>query len=276
MNVSAQISDVPATPLNRALGSVRLSVKPKGTTSGIETLYQAGALKAVFPRTPDMTCVLVNTAGGITGGDQFSTQAHVRPDAKLTLTTQAAERAYRAQPHETGTVRTTLCADENATLRWLPQETILFDRCNLNRCLTVKLTGQADALIVEPMIFGRAAMGENQIDGSVRDRIEIFQDDQPIYIDSWSMSGDLSAQMARPAIGGGATAMASLIWVSPQAETALDTVRALLPESAGASLRAPNMLCVRMLAEDGYNMRKSLLPVLDYLTQNSLPTCWRL
>lgn len=276
MNVSAQISDVPATPLNRANGSVRLSVKPKGTTSGIETLYQAGALKAVFPRTPDMTCVLVNTAGGITGGDQFSTQAHVRPDAKLTLTTQAAERAYRARPHETGTVRTTLCADENATLRWLPQETILFDRCNLNRCLTVKLTGQADALIVEPMIFGRAAMGENQIDGSVRDRIEIFQDDQPIYIDSWSMSGDLSAQMARPAIGGGATAMASLIWVSPQAETSLDTVRALLPESAGASLRAPNMLCVRMLAEDGYNMRKSLLPVLDYLTQNSLPTCWRL
>ncbi|MEP6020834.1 MAG: urease accessory protein UreD [Paracoccaceae bacterium] len=276
MNVSAQISDAPALPLNRANGCVRLSVKPKGNKSGIETLYQAGALKAVFPRTPDMTCVLVNTAGGITGGDQFSTQAHVRPNAKLTLTTQAAERAYRARPHETGTVRTTLCADENATLRWLPQETILFDRCNLNRCLTVKLTGQADALIVEPMIFGRAAMGENQIDGSVRDRIEIFQDDQPIYIDSWSMSGDLSAQMARPAIGGGATAMASLIWVSPKAETSLDTVRALLPQSAGASLRAPNMLCVRMQAKDGYNMRKTLLPVLDHLTQNSLPTCWRL
>ena len=276
MNVSAQISDVPATPLNRANGSVRLSIKPKGNKSGIETLYQAGALKAVFPRTPDMTCVLVNTAGGITGGDQFSTQAHVLPGAKLTLTTQAAERAYRARPHETGTVRTTLCADETATLRWLPQETILFDRCNLNRCLTVKLTGQADALIVEPMIFGRAAMGENQIDGSVRDRIEIFQDDQPIYIDSWSMSGDLSAQMARPAIGGGSTTLASLIWVSPQAETSLDAVRTLLPESAGASLRAPNMLCVRMLAKDGYNMRKSLLPVLDYLTQNSLPTCWRL
>ncbi|MEO9819727.1 MAG: urease accessory protein UreD [Paracoccaceae bacterium] len=276
MNVSAHVTDLSATPLNRANGSVRLSVKPKANSSGIETLYQAGALKAVFPRTQDLTCVLVNTAGGITGGDQFSTQAHVRSNAKLTLTTQAAERAYRARPHETGTVRTTLCADANATLRWLPQETILFDSCNLNRCLTVKLTGQADALIVEPMIFGRAAMGETQVHGSIRDRIEIFQDDQPVYIDSWSMTGDLSAQMARPAIGGGATAMASLIWVNTHAETALDTVRALLPRTAGASLRAPNMLCIRLLAKDGYHMRKSLLPVLDYLTQNSLPTCWRL
>ena len=276
MNVAAQVSDHALTPLNRANGCVRLSVKPKGNTSGIETLYQSGALKAVFPRTQDMTCVLVNTAGGITGGDQFSTHAHVRPNARLTLTTQAAERAYRARPRETGKVRTTLQADENTALRWLPQETILFDRCNLNRRLTVNLAGQVDALIVEPLIFGRAAMGETQIDGSIHDRIEIFQDGQPIYIDSWTMSGDLCAQLRRPAIGGGATAMVSLIWVSNQAEVALDKVQTLLPETAGASLRASNMLCIRLLAKDGYHMRKTLLPTLDYLTQNSLPTCWRL
>ncbi len=276
MNAPARLNNLQPTPLNRARGHVRLSVQSNGTKTGIEDLYQAGALKAVFPRTPTMTCVLVNTAGGVTGGDQFSTQAHVGTQGHLTLTTQAAERAYRARAGETGRVRTTLSAESYATLRWVPQETILFDDCNLDRCLRVDLKDRAEALIVEPMIFGRAAMGETRIKGTVRDRIEVTQNGRLVYLDSWAMDGDITAQLDRPAIGQGASAMASIILVSDSAETALERMRALLPDTAGASLKAANVLCMRFLAQNGYLLRKALLPILDDLTHNSLPTCWRL
>ncbi len=81
--------------------------------------------------------ILVNTAGGITGGDQFDLDISLQTGAQLTLTTQAAERAYRAQPGEVGQVTSRLSVQTGAALKWLPQELILFDRCALNRRLDI-------------------------------------------------------------------------------------------------------------------------------------------
>ncbi len=54
----------------------------------------------LFPRpdTAALTAVLLNTAGGLTGGDRFSVSATAADGSRLTLTTQAAERVYRALP----------------------------------------------------------------------------------------------------------------------------------------------------------------------------------
>ena len=267
---------LPETPLNRAQGDARLSVQRIDGHTRLKDLYQAGSLKLVFPRSADFTGVLVNTAGGITGGDRFRTQAEVLAQGQLSLTTQAAERAYKARPGETGTVRTDLTARAGARLRWLPQETILFDGCALDRRMRVALDGDARALLVEPLVLGRAAMGEGQVRGSMRERIEIFRDGRCFFRDSWWLSGDLTDLMTRPGLGGGATAMASLVLVHPHAEALLEPVRALLPETGGASLRGRDLLVARCLAADGYTLRKALLPILDLLTHNTLPTCWRL
>ncbi|HBC09391.1 MAG TPA: urease accessory protein, partial [Rhodospirillaceae bacterium] len=71
--------------------------------------------------------VLLNTAGGLTGGDVYGTEALAGPDAFLTLTSQACERVYRATGDQPARVETRLSADAGARLHWLPQETILFD-----------------------------------------------------------------------------------------------------------------------------------------------------
>jgi urease accessory protein len=70
--------------------------------------------------------------------------------------------------------------------------------------------------------------------------------------------------------------MASLVYVAPDAASNLEPVRALLPDTAGASLLAGDMLVMRLLASDGFEMRRSLIPILDLLSQNTLPTSWRL
>lgn len=219
---------------------------------------------------------MVNTAGGITGGDQYTLAATVGAGGTLTLTTQAAERAYRAQVGEIGSVATTLTVEDHATLNWLPQELILFDHCALRRRLQIDLHGSAELLMVEPVVFGRAAMNERLTEVFFRDYIRINRDAQPIYLDGMDLSGDAAAHTARRAIAGGARAMASVVLVRPDAAAQLDALRAMLPPTAGASLLANDILVVRQLAEDSFALRRDLMPILSHLTNNSLPISWRL
>ena len=269
------VTGLPVQP--RAIGHARVAVRSSERGTVLQRLYQKGALKVVFPRTANhMQAVLVNTAGGITGGDAMDVGIDVTDGAALTVTTQASERAYKAQPGETGRVRTRLSVGAGGLLQWVPQELILFDGCAIERDLEVSLDEGASALIVEPMIFGRSAMGENVVNGRVSERIRITRAGAPLVTDAWALEGDLTAEMDRPGVGAGARAMASLTFVAPDAEAHLGAVRGHLPEGCGASLLAQDVLVVRMLTSSGFMLRQTLLPVLDQLTGQTLPTCWRL
>ncbi len=220
--------------------------------------------------------ILVNTAGGITGGDRFDLDIEVLDGAKLTLTTQAAERAYRAQVGEVGRVATRLTVQDGGCLHWLPQELILYDRCALHRRLEISLAPQARFLMVEPLVFGRAAMPERLDDILFQDRIRIICDGRPLYVDGIDLSGNATDHLARPAIANGAGAMASVVFVAPDAEAHLPTLRALLPDSAGASMLSGGVLVVRHLAADSFELRRTLVPALEHLSNHTLPTSWRL
>ena len=261
----------------RAIGSMRLSTKAQGAKTVIDRLYQQGASKVVFPRSPKgLTGVMLNTSGGVTGGDRFDNSAYVGSGTHLCLTTQACERAYRASSGQIGHIRTKLTVAEDASLWWLPQETLLFDGCALDRRLTCDLAPGARALIVEPVCFGRIAMGETRVTGQIADKIAVTRAGGPMVHDAWGLRGDMTAQLTRPAIGGGAAAMVSLTYVAPDAQGHLAPLRALLPESGGASMIAPDALVLRLLAPTGFDLRATLLPILDHLTDGHLPLCWRL
>ena len=81
--------------------------------------------------------------------------------------------------------------------------------------------------------------------------------------------------MMRRATGAGAGAMASLVHVAPGAGAHLDAVRDLVGAEGGASLLWPDVLVLRVLAADGFLLRRALLPVLDRLSGGSLPRVWR-
>jgi urease accessory protein len=73
-------------PQPRALGAAKLSVygDAQGKTR-LRDLRQSGSLKLVFPRTHrhDAEAIMVNTAGGITGGDQFALDVTVAQGARV-------------------------------------------------------------------------------------------------------------------------------------------------------------------------------------------------
>ena len=89
--------------------------------------------------------------------------------ARLTLTTAAAEKVYRA-PGPASQLNIALKVGAGAHLAWLPQETILFDRARVQRRFDIDLDEAASLLLCEIVVFGRAAMGERMEQGEFVDR----------------------------------------------------------------------------------------------------------
>ena len=263
----------------RARGTLNIrAVSAAGDQSRLKDLRQQGSYRAIFPRPIKGTieAVIINTAGGITGGDKFATKVTAYDHAKVSVTTQAAERIYRAPNATAGSMQTRLEVKPNAQLYWLPQETILFEGSRLRRRLEVDVAQGAKFLMVEPLVFGREASGESLQSCSLDDSVCITCDEKPVYVDRIKLNGDIAATLKRPAVANGARAMASIVLVDPTAKALLDGVRALLPSFGGASLLADNILVIRLLCSDSFALRTALLPILTHLTHNAVPKNWRL
>ena len=277
INIRPNIDTAPTHPVQpRAIGKLSVAFETKADRFALKTLYQSGSFKALFPRTAgrDIQLVSVNTAGGVTGGDRYTTDITVGSGGSVVSTTQAAERAYRAIEGAQGSITTNLTVQDGSTLAWLPQETILFDGCNVNRRLTVDLSETAEFLMVEPLVFGRAAMGERLTHAAFQDHIEIRRSGTPLYLDKMAMAGDIADQLTGPFTFGAAGAMVSLIYASSKAETVLDDIRAMLPATGGASLINDNLLALRLLSNDSFDLRQVLIPVLHRIRNQDLPKPW--
>lgn len=273
---------MPACPLptlQRAVGELRLSVKHTGTDTGLDTLRQAGCLKARFPRrlVPGwLDAVMLNTGGGVAGGDHLRIAIDAAAGTRLTVTAQAAERFYRTlSPAQPSRVRTRLSAGDQACLEWLPQETILFDRSAVDRDLEIDLAPTAYFLGVETLVFGRSAMGETVTEGHLRDRIRLRRGGALILHDTIRLDGPVAALLARPAIAAGARAVATLIHAAPNAESGLTALRAAL-EGADAGASAWNgMLIARILGPDSAAVRRTVIAALSVLRNSRpLPRVW--
>lgn len=259
----------------------RLAVRRIEGRSRIERLYQEGAAKIRMPevRGDPLEAILINTAGGLTGGDRIAWEIEAAERASVTVTTQACEKLYRSRSGEArADVR--LNAAPGSRIAWLPQETIVYDGSSFSRRLGVELAEGAQALIVEAVLFGRLAMGETVSRALFRDRWNVRQGGRLIHAEAFAIGPDLAATLARPAVARGSTAFATVLLVSPDAETLLPQVRAIIGEEGGASVwqvAGTGKLLARLVAGDGYSLRKRLAPLVGLLNGRAgLPKIWSL
>jgi urease accessory protein len=265
--------------LQRAVGELRVVVKRFGPETVLDELRQVGCLKARFPRrivSGWMDIVMLNTGGGVAGGDRLDVAIGLGADTQATIAAQAAERFYRALAADAPSrVRTRLTVQAGASLEWLPQETILFDRCALDRRLEVDIAPDACFLGVETVVFGRAAMGERVRQGWLRDLIRVRRGDQLLLHDAIRLDGEIDASLQRAAIGGGANVVATVVYVAPDAGDKLNAVRtAMGPAEAGASVWN-GMLIARILGTGSASVRRTVIAALDVLRDaRPLPRVW--
>jgi urease accessory protein len=283
MNVELELSAAaPPVALQRAVGVARLRVgvpsaqgMGAGARTRLKTLFQQGSAKIRFSaRSGD--AVLINTAGGMAGGDRMTWGAQVDDGARQTVTTQACEKVYRARaaPHDApARVLSALQVGSDARLDWLPQETILFDHARLERRLEADLSEDGELLAVEALVLGRRAMGESAARARLHDRWRVRRAGRTIFADDARLFGAV-APMLEPALLDGAGAYASVLLAARGAEERLDAVRALLPRRSGASAWDGKLFC-RILAPDGMALRHALIPVLTALRGGvPLPRLW--
>lgn len=263
----------------RAVGQAVVRSKRARGAARIDDLRTSGALKLLFPQSRAahmLQAVFLNTAGGVTGGDRLSFAATAGQDSHLQLTSQAAERLYRAKAEETGCLDVTLAVESGARLDWVPQETIMFDGARTRRQFTVDLASDARFLAVEPLALGRLAMGERVGSGLLHDIWRVRQNGRLIFADNLFLDGDLAGTCAHPALLAGHLATASLLYVGPDAEAQLAPLRAALGLFGGASMLRENLLFARLLAPDAFDLRRPLLPAIRQLSGTDLPKTWML
>jgi urease accessory protein len=262
---------------NRAIGRIALSVAAGADGSRRQRVHEEGALRVRFPNAANrdvLEAVVVNTAGGMAGGDRFDLDIAVGPGAKLSLTTAAAEKVYRSLGPDTE-IDVKLHIGSGGVLAWLPQETILFDRVRLRRSIDAGLAPDATLLLAEGVVFGRSAMGETLRQGHFFDRWRVRRGGALIFAESLRLDDAIEERLAQRAVAGDAVAIASVLKV-PGDGAAAAAVRAKEKDFAGeVGVSAWNGLALaRLVAPDGAALHRDLIAVLSAFGNMPLPRLW--
>jgi len=266
----------PIPAFMRTNSLLQATIGSSGTRTAALRIHEAGALRLRFPRVGG-ACegIILNTSGGIAGGDRQTVDITLLDNARATLTTQSAEKVYRSDG-ELAQIATRLTLGRSAGLAWLPQDAILFDGARLSRRLDVEMAACAQLTIKESVVFGRSAMAETMTHGFFHDRWRIRRDGRPIFAEDIRLDGDISATLARAATGRSARAIATILHICGDAAAQVERVRdelAGVPCDAGASAWN-GMLVIRLAGTAPHLVRAICARVLGCLLPATSPRIW--
>jgi urease accessory protein len=259
---------------NRSEGRVVFAAAIADGVTRRTRVAEEGALRVRFPAAGcgELEAVLVNTAGGMTGGDRFRVEAAADPGAQVLIGTAAAEKVYRSLgPAATVDIRLSVAA--GAALRWLPQETILFDRARLRRRIDVELAEGGTLVLAEAVVFGRSAMGEAVVHGELIDSWRVRLGGRLVFAESVRLSGEIASRLADPAVAGGGCAIATVLMV-PGDERHVTAARAQT-FSGEVGMSCWNGIAVaRFVARDGAALRRDMTAGSAAFAAGPLPKLW--
>ncbi len=258
---------------NRSASRLALSVAAAGAATRRRQVYEDGPLRVRFPNSGEagLEAMIVNTAGGIAGGDRHDIDIAVGDGATLGVTTAAAEKIYRALGPE-AEIAIKLAVGAGARLSWLPQETILFDRARLRRGIEVELAPDATLVMAEAAVFGRSAMGETVEDGAFTDRWRVRRDGRLVFAENVRLDGAIAEMFAEPAVAGGGVAIATVLAVPGDASMAERARARTFCGEVGVSAWN-GLAAARLCAKDGAGLRRDLAAVIAAFG-GTLPRLW--
>jgi urease accessory protein len=265
--------------LQRADGFCRivLSGSEKGTR--IVDVFQKSPTRVLFPRTAGAAveeAVLINTAGGIAGGDRLEFSVTALDNASIAVTSQAAEKIYRALD-EPARIKTTLKASNAAKLAWLPQETIVFNQARFIRETEIDLSASAEILALEWLVLGRAAHGETMRGGQITDGWRVKKDGRLVWADSFRVTDDIFPHLFRKALLSDFSVVATLLYFGPDLEERLQLVREVIQslECQCAATLVGGLIVTRFVARASCNLKVALRDFLQQFSRELGPGPFR-
>ena len=286
MSAPICLSDTQAQPIGnvphhaRARGELKAEFAAIGPHTRIGRVYEAGGLRLRYPKTQiGCEAVIINTGGGIIGGDQSHMSFEAGPRSHVILTTQAAEKVYRAQSQDKidqAQINVDLILRADACLEWLPQETILFQGSSLKRNLNVHMEALSSLTLLETTLFGRLAMGETDVQCDFRDRWRIYRQGALIFADDIRLQTKDSHILDRKAAGSGTRAMATLLYIAQDSEQRCEAVRTHLHlQTCQWGVSAWNgFLLIRLVSAQPDLLRRSIVDLLRHMRGCEAPRVW--
>lgn len=250
-------TDLPAR--QHLLATLSLGFQRDGNTTRLMQRAHFGPLrvqKPLYPEDPAVChAVLVHPPGGVVGGDELRIKAQAAKQAHAFLSTPGAAKWYRANGHVSRQL-IELDVAEQATIEWMPQETILFNGADVIFDNRIHLADEARYLGCEILCFGRTASGEKFDHGRLRQHLTIYRNGKPLWLEQGCLIGG-SRQMQSPLGLAGFSVCASLI-----------AVGAAQPPAILASLREQAQAATGGVGKFGATQMKSVM-IVRYLGHSS-------
>ncbi len=226
--------------------------------------------KPLYPESPAVChAIVVHPPGGVVGGDALTITAQVREGASAFITTPGAAKWYKANG-QLSRQSVTLDVEANASLEWLPQETIFFDATEVELEQTVTLALGASYIGSEILCFGRTASGERFDSGRIVQKNSIRQNGKLVWFEQGVLAAE-DSMMSSPLGMAGKTVCGTLIAVGRVLPN--EVIKELRnigdslvskPEGFGAT-QMKSVLVVRYLGDSSEKARQVMTAIWQHL-----------
>lgn len=262
--------------LQRSTGACRIVFRGTKEGTRIVDVFERSPIRVLFPRVDRAITesVIVNTAGGIAGGDRLESAVTALGESSVVVTSQAAEKVYRAL-HEPARTATRLTACDAASLAWLPQESICFDGARLHRQTAIEVSSEAELLALEWLVLGRAAHAEQMVHGTIFEGWRVEREGRLVWADSFRLTDDVFPHLHDKALLADSSCVATLVYVGPELEARLSLSREIAASQRChcAATTVGGLVIVRFAAGSGYELKLALWSFLERF-RFGVPKMW--
>ncbi len=186
---------------------------------------------------------VLHPPGGVVAGDCLTININAAIDSAALVTTPAAGKFYRSDG-KLARQQVALTVAANASLEWLPQETIIYEGARVAAGLRLELAAAARFIGWEILALGRPAANEGFTAGEVSMSWQIFRAGELFYRERLMI--DAAAFTANWGLNGHSAC--GTLFACPATTVQLEAVQQLIGDSAGRGVTLiDDMLICRAL-----------------------------
>ncbi|HEY8506762.1 MAG TPA: urease accessory protein UreD [Steroidobacteraceae bacterium] len=209
-----------------------------------------------YPEGPVCHTYIVHPPGGIVAGDQLQITVEAAPGAHAVITTPAATKFYRS--HGPRAYQNQCLNLHDASMEWLPQETIFYRGACAHTGTRVELDRQSKFIGWEVFCLGLPARREPFDAGTLHLDLELWVEGRPRFIDRLRVTGESRSRTARWGFGGHEAVGTMLVY--PAQRAMLEALRKAAALDDSVSITAvDDVIVCRCLAAQGEQVRTSFV-----------------
>ena len=262
------------TNLQRSKGNLDIGLY----NNEIKLLFQSGSSKVLLPNSynKNKELVLINTTGGITCNDSLKIKINLE-NSKTSISTQAAEKIYAGIGEPAKVDIDIILKDTN--LNWLPKELILFNNSKLKRRININIDNNSNFIFCETSILGRKAMSEKIQNMFFSDIWKITQNSNLKHLEAININGKTNGVLNNKFTLNNHSSFSTILIFGKIVEEIQNNIRKTIDNVKDIFCELSiwdEKIVIRSIANDNYDLKKTLNYILKSIINDKLPKNWNL